>query len=181
MHLLKCEVETLGRQATACFFFIVKNDIKIFVLSVSESKISFSFVGTVRPRQPKLVMITKSTSVYCQKAWFTEAFPSGGRGTACGGWGVRNINKLFHINTPFYTLLIRQPALRKLRSPPSLTREGLIERSIDEQPRTYVHPRLNFPLSIFNSQLFAPAITQTINKSITYSNSIIIRGCWNCG
>ena len=52
----KCEVQTRGRQATACFFFIVKSDILIFVWSVAKTTIYISSVGATigRPRSLRL-------------------------------------------------------------------------------------------------------------------------------
>ena len=52
-----CDVETRGQQATACFFFIVKSDIEIFVWSVAETTISL-YVGRGDHRSSEVVSVT---------------------------------------------------------------------------------------------------------------------------
>ena len=98
----KCEVQTRGRQASACFFFYCEEQHRILCLVCSRNNDLYlvcrdrrprlSNVVTVtaalpsvilpdcrdrRPRRSKLVLITKCTFVRCRNARLTKAFPSG--------------------------------------------------------------------------------------------------------
>ena len=55
---------------------------------------------------------------------------------ARGRRGVRNINILFHSASPFYSLLIRQPALRKLRLSATFSHKRRLNRAVDPRAAT---------------------------------------------
>ena len=88
----KREVQTRGRQATACFFFIVKSDIKIFVSSTDKSN-DFYLVCRGDHRSSDVVSVIAAHPSVIQ----TKNLYLIGRGGACSS---RILSKIIPLGSP---------------------------------------------------------------------------------